>query len=455
MKHPRHRLLALSLLLASLPLPLARAATDEAAQTATSPGRADAPGLDTARIEKLTGARGALDAKEGVFKVSVPRSDLAVRVGGARITPRLGLTSWAAFQRAGAQAMVMGDIVLLEAEVDPVMSAALDAGLEVTALHNHFLWDAPRVMFLHVGGHGPADDLASAVGRVFRAAEEARGRKARTVDVDPARSALDAEAIGRILGARGELADGVLRVTLPKTTRMHGETVGAAMGVNTWAAFAGSDREAVVDGDFAMFEAEVQAVLKALRQAGISVVALHNHMIGEEPRVIFLHYWGTGPAADLARGLRSALDAQAAASRQASTAPPAAGPGGTVLFVCEHGSAKSVVAAAHFNRLAAARGLPFRAVSRGTVPDAEMAPAAVRGLLADGLLPGDPVPTKLARADLDRAARVVAFNDLPGELTAGTPVERWEVPPVSTEYAASRDAMLARIEQLLQELTRQ
>jgi hypothetical protein len=103
-------------------------------------------------------------------------------------------------------------------------------------------------------------------------------------------------------------------VTIAKTTRMHGETVGAAMGVNTWAAFAGGEREVVVDGDFAMYEAEVQAVLKALRKAGISVVALHNHMIGEEPRVMFLHFWGTGPAADLARGLRSALDAQAAVS---------------------------------------------------------------------------------------------------------------------------------------------
>lgn len=142
----------------------------------------------------------------------------------------------------------------------------------------------------------------------------ARGRKVQSVDVDPARSALKTEEIAEILGARGELADGVYKVTIAKTTRMHGQTVGAAMGVNTWAAFAGSESGAVVDGDFAMYETEVQAVLKALRKAGISVVALHNHMIGEEPRVVFLHFWGTGPAAVLARGLRSALDAQAAAS---------------------------------------------------------------------------------------------------------------------------------------------
>ncbi len=304
MKHP-------SWLLLLAPFLVLISSAAASAQT-SAPQREGSGGLDTARIEQLTGAKGALDAKEGVFKVSVPRKDLAVRVGGARLIPRQGLTSWAAFQRAGESAMVMGDIVLLEAEVDPVMSAALDAGLEVTALHNHFLWDEPRVMFMHISGHGPADELATVVGKIFRALEGARGRKAQTVDVDPARTALETEKIAEILGARGDLADGVYKVTIAKTTRMHGETVGAAMGVNTWAALAGSEREAVVDGDFAMYEKEVQAVLKALRKAGISVVALHNHMIGEEPRVVFLHFWGTGPAADLARGLRSALDAQAA-----------------------------------------------------------------------------------------------------------------------------------------------
>jgi len=127
----------------------------------------------------------------------------------------------------------------------------------------------------------------------------------------------------------------------------------------------------------------------------------------------------------------------------------------TVLFVCEHGSAKSVVATAHFNRIAADRGLPFRAISRGTAPDPEMAPAAVQGLLEDGLKPADPIPAKLAQSDLDNAARVVTFCDLPPDLKAGTPIERWEVPPVSTEYAGSREAMLELIEQLLLELTLQ
>lgn len=133
-------------------------------------------------------------------------------------------------------------------------------------------------------------------------------------------------------------------------------------------------------------------------------------------------------------------------------ATPEPKPAGTILFVCEHGSAKSVVAAAHFNQLAAARGLSFRAISRGTVPDGEMAPAAVKGLLGDGLKPDDPAPSKLQQSDLDAAVRVVTFYDLPPGLQARSSVEQWEVPPVSTEYAASRDAMLARIEQLLLEL---
>ncbi len=273
---------------------------------------APAPGLDTAEIERLTGAKGSLDAASGVFKVSVPRNDLDVRVGGVRLHPRLGLTSWAAFQKAGDGAMVMGDMVLLEPQVNPVMSAALDNGLEVTALHNHFFGDEPKLMFMHIGGHGAVHDLATAVGKVFRAAAEKPPAAPRT-EIDPAKTALDAAKIEALLGAKGELKDGVLRFTFGRTTRMHGETAGAAMGVNTWAAFAGGDAQAVVDGDFAMEECELQTVLKALRKGGIDVVAIHNHMTGEEPRIVFLHYWGVGPAARLAEVLRSALDAQAAA----------------------------------------------------------------------------------------------------------------------------------------------
>jgi hypothetical protein len=278
---------------------------------APSPAAARAPGLDTARIEELTGAKGTLDAKEGVFKVNVPRSDLSVTAGGVHVTPPLGLTSWAAFQTEGAgQAMVMGDLVLLEDQVNPVMSVALDNGLEVTALHNHFFWDSPKVMFMHIGGMAAQDVLATAVGKVFTRIKDTSGGAGEVLkaDIEPAKSTLTTAKIDAAVGQKGDLSNGVYKITIGRTTRMHGHEVGKTMGVNTWAAFAGSDDRAVVDGDFAMLESELQAVLKALRHAGINIVAIHQHMAGEQPRILFLHYWGIGPAESLAQGLRAALD---------------------------------------------------------------------------------------------------------------------------------------------------
>ena len=266
--------------------------------------------FDTTRIEELAGAKGNFNEKEGVFKVSVPRSDLLVTAAGVRLTPAMGLTSWAAFKRSGAETMVMGDMVLAEDQVNPVMSVALDSGLEVTALHNHFFWDSPRVMFMHIGGMGTTDRMASAVGRVFTKIKETAGGKGEkpAADIDPAKTTLDPGKIEAILGVKGDLKDGVYKVVVGRTARMHGIESAGAMGVNTWAAFAGSDERAVVDGDFAMLESEVQGVLKALRSARIDIVAIHQHMIGEQPRVLFLHYWGVGRTEDLARGLRTALD---------------------------------------------------------------------------------------------------------------------------------------------------
>jgi len=161
--------------------------------------------------------------------------------------------------------------------------------------------------------------LAGAVGKIFIKIKETSGGKGDvpTVDIDPAKSSLDPKKIDAILGKSGELKDGVYKVTMGRVTTMHGETMGSTMGVNTWAAFAGSDDKAVVDGDFAMLESELQDVLKALRGAGINVVAIHQHMTGESPRVIFLHYWGVGPTEELAKGLRAALD-RTGNSRKAS-----------------------------------------------------------------------------------------------------------------------------------------
>lgn len=273
--------------------------------TAGAAGRPDA-----ATIERLTGTKGSWNEKEGVFKVSVPRSDLAVSAGGVRITPALGLTSWAAFTGSGSASMVMGDMVLTEAQVNPVLSVALDSGLEVTALHNHFLGEAPRVMFLHVAGTGSETDLAAAIGKVFAKIRDSRRERTppSAVGIDPARTSLDPAKLEGVLGVKGELKDGVYKVVVGRTARMHGQDLGGAMGVNTWAAFAGSDARAVVDGDFAMRESALRDVLKALRHSGIEIVAIHNHMSQEDPRIVFLHYWGIGRPDDLARGVRAALE---------------------------------------------------------------------------------------------------------------------------------------------------
>ena len=267
--------------------------------------------FDQPKIEQLTGAKGKLDEKAGVFKVTMPRTDLQVTSAGVRITPPMGLTCWAAFIREGNHTAVMGDIVLTEDQVNQVMSAALDHGLEVTALHNHFFWDSPKVMFMHIGGMGDEEKLATGVGAVFSTIKATSGGKGEVpkADIDPAKSTLDPKKLDAAFGSYGpgEYKDGVYKVIVGRSTKMTGHKMGKAMGVNTWAALAGSDDKAVIDGDFAMLESELQGVLKSLRGHGVNIVAIHQHMSGEEPRVLFLHYWGIGKAADLAGAVVAAL----------------------------------------------------------------------------------------------------------------------------------------------------
>jgi hypothetical protein len=268
--------------------------------------------LDAAKIESLTGLKGAMNEKEGVFKVSYPRTDIQTKAAGVTLTPAMGLTCWVSFQPMGNHVMCMGDTVLTEDQVNPVMSVALENGLEVTALHNHFFWDSPKVMFMHIGGMGDQEKLAAAVGKVYAKLKETSGGKGEVVgaDLDPAKTTLDPKKIDAVLGTSGGLASGVYKVTIGRTTKMGGTEVGNTMGVNTWAAFVGSDEKAAVMGDFAMADNELQGVLKALRGAKIDIVAIHNHMVDEDPRVVFLHYWGVGSTADLAKGLKAALDTQ-------------------------------------------------------------------------------------------------------------------------------------------------
>lgn len=282
-----------------------------------SPGaHAAGPALDTALIESITGLKGTYNEAEKVFKVSKPRDDVKLTVDRWAFPPFMGITSYAAFTPMAKGAMVMGDTVLFEDEVNPAMSAALDAGLEVTALHNHFFFDQPKVYFMHIGGMGETRQLASGVKAVYDRVAQVRAAQAAPAaafagDI-PTPSTISAGPIEEVFGAKSQGRDGMLKVTIGRTAKMHGVTVGNEMGVNTWAAFAGSDDQAVVDGDFVMRESELQVVLKSMRSDGINVVAIHQHMTNETPRYLFLHYWGKGKAVDLAKAVKKALSAQAA-----------------------------------------------------------------------------------------------------------------------------------------------
>ncbi|HZX31118.1 MAG TPA: DUF1259 domain-containing protein [Rhodocyclaceae bacterium] len=285
-----------------------------------SVAQAAGPALDTAAIESATGLKGSFNSAENVFKVTKPRDDIKVEADRWTMPPFMGLTSWAAFTPMGNGVMVMGDTVLFEDEVNPAMSAALDAGLEVTALHNHFFFDRPKVYFMHIAGMGDAKRLGAAVKAMYDSM--ARVRAAQPTPADSfagdigTPSRISAAPIESILGSKAQSKEGMVKVTIGRKAQMQGVSVGNEMGVNTWAAFAGTDDRAVVDGDFAMQEGELQAVLKSMRKSGLNIVAIHQHMTGEQPRIMFLHYWGKGKAQDLARAVKQALDSQTLARGQ-------------------------------------------------------------------------------------------------------------------------------------------
>jgi hypothetical protein len=270
--------------------------------------------LDTAKIDELTGLKGKLNQQEGVYKVTFPRADVKVSVDGWQMPPFMGLGTWAAFVKgAHSEAMMMGDTVVFEDEVNAVLSAALENGLEVTALHNHFFFDEPKVYFMHIGGNGTVAQLAGGARKVYDKIKEIRAanpkpKSAFGYKVLGEKNSVTAAPLNEILGVEGEAKDGMVKFVIGKKSSMHGIEIGKEIGVNTWAAFAGNDDNAVVDGDFAMTEDELQSVLKSLRKSGINIVAIHNHMTHETPRIMFLHYWGRGPAKELAKAVKSALD---------------------------------------------------------------------------------------------------------------------------------------------------
>jgi len=274
--------------------------------------------LDTAKIDELTGLKGQMNKEEGVYKVAFPRDEVKVTVAGWEMPPFMGLGTWAAFMGSNEKAMMMGDTVLFEDEVNSAMSAALDHGLSVTALHNHFFFDQPNVYFMHIGGEGSAENLAGAARKVYDSAKAIRGPNDKPANTFgqrafergplPEKNSITLAPLNEVFGMSGEVKDGMAKFTIGKKSSMGGMEIGKAIGVNTWAAFAGSDENAVVDGDFAMTEDELQPVLKSLRKAGINIVAIHNHMTHETPRIMFLHYWGRGPAKELAKAVKSAVD---------------------------------------------------------------------------------------------------------------------------------------------------
>jgi len=253
------------------------------------------------------------DFKDSVLKVNIPRNDVKVTVAGVSTPTPFGFGGWVAMTKGdGGDQVLMGDLVLLQDEVNPVMSALLDNGFDVTALHNHFFWDEPRMYYMHVHGHGAAAELAQKLKPAIALIGKSSGGSAPAAPAAPApQNALNTARLAEMVGAQGEQSGAVYKITLPrsdlKVVEM-GATINARMGLNTWAAFTGTDDKAAIAGDVAMLESELTPVLKALRKNGLDIVAIHHHMTADRPMIIFLHYWGTGPADKLASGFKAAVN---------------------------------------------------------------------------------------------------------------------------------------------------
>jgi hypothetical protein len=265
------------------------------------------------------------DYKANVLKVNIPRNDVMVTVAKVKTPTPFGFGGWVAMTKGtNGMDVMMGDLVLTQDEVNPVMSALLDNGIDVTALHNHFLWDEPRMYYMHVHAHGKPADLARKVKPALDLIGKGADRTAAapSAPAAPTGTTIDTAKLAQIVGAQGEQSGAVYKITIGrddlKLTEM-GASINARMGLNTWAAFVGTNENAAVAGDVAMLAKEVQPVLKALRKNGIDVVAIHHHMTGTQPTIYFLHYWGTGPADKLATAFKAALSETGSAKASAGT----------------------------------------------------------------------------------------------------------------------------------------
>ncbi|MBD0297736.1 MAG: DUF1259 domain-containing protein [Flavisolibacter sp.] len=267
--------------------------------------------VDTATIERIMGMKGK--SNNGEYKITIPQNDLSVMVDGFKIVPAMGLGTWVAFTPAKNGVMMMGDLVVTETDLGPVQQEIIRQGLTSTAIHNHFIRNHPNIMYMHLGGSGNVETMAQKAKAVLDKVKEVRGADPSqgTASSESVQNTLDTKKLDAIIGHQAEMSKGVYKYTIGRPDvklTEHGVPVSTFLGFNTWAAFQGTPEKAAVAGDFTMLENEVEPVLKALIENGIEVVALHNHMVHEQPRIFFLHYWGVGPAEQLAKGLRAALD---------------------------------------------------------------------------------------------------------------------------------------------------
>jgi hypothetical protein len=274
-------------------------------------GKQSAKTVDTTAIEKIVGIKGK--ANNGEYKITVPQNDLSIMVDGFKIIPAMGLGTWVAFAPSNDGVMVMGDIILTETDLKPVQQEVIKQGLTISAIHNHFVRNHPNVMYMHIGGSGATELMAQKAKAVLDKVKEVRGGDPAkgTASSEAVTNTIDTKRLDEIIGNKAEMSKGVYKYTIGRPDvklSEHGAPVSTFLGFNTWAAFQGTNDKAAVAGDFTMLENEVAPVIKALVENGIEVVAVHNHMVHEQPRIFFLHYWGTGNAEQLAKGLRAALD---------------------------------------------------------------------------------------------------------------------------------------------------
>jgi len=416
------------------PTGLVAPATPAASAAPTTPSTSTAD-LDWSKTDQAIGKKGT-DLPGGVHKFAFPRSDLPVTVDSVPIKPALALGSWVGFLRTPSGVMIMGDLVLLDTEISPVMQRLIEGGIEITAVHNHLLRTSVPVFYMHIGGHGDPEKLAQSLHAALVMS------KTPIVPAPPAQPAaleLDVASLETILGLKGAVNGGVYQFSVPRGESISegGMAIPPAMGTAIAINFQPTDSgKAAISGDFVLLGSEVNPVLQMLRQHGIEVTALHSHMIDDSPHLFFMHFWANDDPRKLARGLRAALDFVDVKR---------------VVFVCEHGSTKSLIATSYFNRRAGQLGLPYRAIARGTAPEPAV-PVPVRtGLKAAGFDVSTYTPRLLTTTDVDGASLVVSFDqDVAGVVGDQVQQLKWDhLPSVMTDYTRGSEQIVQRVDALI------